>query len=102
MLIGILVLLLLLAFACWEILSRWLVYRRLQLHGILVQARVTEIKREGQLVTQTSGGVGTFQQVKYEHFLSAEWQDPFTQHMHIFSKAKFQILPNFMLGHRSW
>ena len=84
MIIGTLFILLLATLAIWQIISRWLTYMRLELHGRLIQARVTDIKQETRLVTQTGGANSTYQKLQYESFLYARWQDPRTQQIYTF------------------
>ena len=46
MIIGVLFVVLLAALAIWQIVSRWRTSMRLELHGRLIQAHVTDIKKK--------------------------------------------------------
>jgi len=97
MIIGTLFILLLATLAIWQIISRWLTYMRLELHGRLIQARVTDIKQETRLVTQTGGANSTYQKLQYESFLYARWQDPRTQQIYTF-RIKISDFYQFSIG----
>lgn len=102
MLIGIFLAILVLSLAVWEILSRWRKYRRLRLHGMLVQARVIDIKREPRVLPaggfiSAYGIISPVQQVKYEDFLYAQWRDPSTQQVYLF-RAKIPLAYQFHTG----
>lgn len=95
MILGVLFIIVLIALAIWQLVSKWRFHRRLTLYGFTVQARVTDIKREARLVTQFDGLTSTHQRLKYEDFLYAQWQDPITQNAH-----KFRInIPDFYQFH---
>lgn len=93
MFIGLIFFGLLMLLAGWQILYRWRVYRHLQTHGRIVEARVTDIKREAHLAMAV--GISSYQRLKYEDFLYAQWQDSVTQHCY-----NFRIkIPDFYLFH---
>jgi hypothetical protein len=90
------------AIAIWEIFSRWRRYRGLRLHGILVQARVTDIKQEMSMepvagFISTRGMIGPLQKIKYENFLYAQWQDPTTQQEYLF-RTKIPAFYQYHVG----
>ncbi len=97
MIIGVLFVVLLAALAIWQIVSRWRTSMRLELHGRLIQAHVTDIKQEAHLVTQTGGATSTYQKLQYEDFLYAHWQDPHTQHIYTF-RIKIPDFYQFSIG----
>jgi hypothetical protein len=97
MILGVLFSILLICLAIWQIISRRQVSRRLTRSGLLVQARVTDIKHESRLVIQTGGATSTQQKLKYEDFLYAEWQDPLTQFVHKF-RVKVADFYQFHVG----
>jgi hypothetical protein len=69
MILGVLFSILLICLTIWQIISRWQVSKRLTRSGLLVQARVTNIKSEARLVVQTGSATSTQQKLKYENFL---------------------------------
>ncbi|MBV9616725.1 MAG: hypothetical protein JO031_14830 [Ktedonobacteraceae bacterium] len=97
MIIGVLFSIILIALAIWQITSRWQVYWRLKRSGLLVQARVTDIKSESRLVTQLGGRSSTSQRLKYEDFLYAQWQDPLTQQIYSF-RIRIPDFHQFSIG----
>ncbi|HZU70967.1 MAG TPA: hypothetical protein VFA09_27065 [Ktedonobacteraceae bacterium] len=67
-----------------RLISGYYKYRRVEKYGILILARVTDIKRESRLVTQTGGVASTFSRWKYENYLYAQGQDLQTQRTYTF------------------
>ena len=82
--VGVLFIIVLIALTSWQITSRWQASRRLKRSGLLVQARITDIKSESRLVTQLGDRSSTIQRLHYEDFLYAQWQDPLTQQIYTF------------------
>src|SRR5579884_1509312 len=70
--------------ASWNTISRWLTYMRTKSRGILVEARVTDVKRESRIVVHLGGAASTGQKIVYENFVYAQWKDPVTQHIYLF------------------
>jgi hypothetical protein len=97
LIIGILVVMILVTLALWQVIRRWLVARRLALSGRVVEAHVTDIKREARLVAQTGGVATTFQRQQYEDFLYAQWKDPLTTHVYTF-RVKIRDFSAFHIG----
>src|SRR5581483_1917752 len=90
--IGLLIVIGLVMFAIWSTVSKLRTYWRIKRHGILIEARITAIKREGRQVASMGWGP-TFlpPRTVYEDFLYAQGEDPSTQQTHLF-RAK---IPDF-------
>jgi len=90
--IGLLIVIGLVMFAIWSTVSQLRTYWRIKRHGILIEARITAIKREGRQVASMGWGP-TFlpPRTVYEDFLYAQGEDPSTQQTHLF-RAK---IPDF-------
>jgi hypothetical protein len=87
--IGILFLILLITLALWQLISKWQASREIKQEGIVVHARVTDIKEEARLVKQLGWSGATYHwsgatYQKYEPFLYARYEDPSTQNMYTF------------------
>lgn len=97
LIIGILIVIVLAALALWRVIHRIQVSNRLALRGRTIEARVTDIKREPRLFTQTGGAATTVQRQQYEDFLYAEWKDPLTAHVYTF-RIKIANFFDFHIG----